>query len=167
MSQNTVTLANGNVVDVATIIAKPEDFGFAWEWEHLHHNGNRVTMGRGAPRKLHLDIAKCMSTFGDNFFLDSANGTSARVKDQTIRSELADNIPLRTDERAMCEWIVRNALGAKSRKSNVTIIEHTKYVGLDRVSYDTVIECQAANLAYLVDAGMAVADAKMMLGIEA
>lgn len=164
-SQNTVTLANGNTVAISDIVDHPEKYGFTWEYEHLMKNGSRVTMGRGAPRKLHVDRALCEATFGERFFLDSANGTSARVKDQTIRDELSENIPMRSDERAMCEWIIRNAMGTKARKSSVTVVVETKYVGFDKVAYNSQTECDAANLAFLVDAGMAVNDARAMLQI--
>lgn len=167
MSSNreTVVLGNGTTVELSDIVDNPEKYGFTWEYEHLMKNGSRVTMGRGAPRKLHVDRAKCEATFGERFFIDQSNGTSARVKDQTIRDELSENIPMRSNERAMCEWIVKNALGAKTRKPNVTIVERTVYADMAGISHESLSECQAANLAYLVDRGMEVAAAREMLNI--
>lgn len=142
--------------NLADMKANPEKYGFTWGWGHLHHKGLRVTMGRGAPYIEHRDLNLLRQTFGDDYVLRSMNEQSARVRDQTIRTELWESVPLRSDEDAMQTIVLEKALGLKSRTRKVTVVEKIVekriYVAEDGMEFEDKAEFLAHQADLKIEA---------------
>ena len=143
---------------IEDMIDNPARYGFEWGWGHLQSKGVQVTRGRGAPYIKHIDAALISKTFGLSYLLDVANGQSARVRDQTIRDELKDDQKLRGNERAMQRWILQKALGRMPRRRAAPV-----FTAVNGQSFGSQIEADQISIAFLVDIGLTVEEAKQKL----
>lgn len=135
-----------NTPTVAEIVANPEAYGFAWYLDKVQKDG---TVLDNVPLVKHLDVDKLRATFGDRFFLESADGTSRHVTNQRIvRDARYDDRKITVD--ALKTMIVENMLGQKSPRRRTVITERV-FIGLDGKEYKTETEAQAASLAWMVD----------------
>lgn len=103
------------------MLANPTAHGFDWEYGPLHKGGMELT--KSAPFIKHLDTALMQKHFGDSYFLDSANGQSARVRDQRVlREAIWDDKSVASDDEAQKRLVLAAALGRKATR-RVTIVE--------------------------------------------
>lgn len=131
--------------DVAEIVANPKDYGFEWFTDNVAKGDNSWTV----PLVRHLDVDLLRATFGDRFFLDSADGTSRHVTNQRIaRDIMADNATAKPIQIQTA--IVENMLGQKSKRRTVVETPTFPYGG---VVYKTVEEMKAAATADLTEKG--------------
>lgn len=143
---------NGNTKTddvVNDIVSNPERFGFSWYEDHVAKDGTDLGL---VPLVRHLDVEKLRATFGDKFFLDSADGTSRHVTNQRIGRDMRWADRKAATPEAIKRAIVENMLGQKARRGGrVTIIEKPVFVALDGTKHETQTEAEAASLAYMMD----------------
>jgi len=148
MEQNTAVAKPA--LDVEDMIDSPEKYGFKWAFGHLHRKGMQITTGSGAPCIEHVDLARMREVFGDEYFLESANGTSARVRDQTIRDAIWDDRSLGGRDKDMKRWILTKALGQAVRTRRTTVVERIVekriYLASDGTEFETPQDCLAHNV---------------------
>lgn len=130
---------------VADIVANPAVYGFIWIT-------GKVEKGDGGPWDVplvkHVDVNLLRATFGDRFWLESADGTSRHVTNQRIARDMKSDKPLTKDD-AIKVAIVENMLGMKTKRR--TVIETTVYA-FGGVKYANLAEMQeAARLQYIED----------------
>lgn len=107
---------------VAEILANPEAHGFSWAYGPISKGG--MELMHDAPWMKHEDVQKMTATFGDRYFLDIANGTSGKVRDQgVVRNMVWDDRKLASQRDVLKEAIVKAALGQKTRRTNVVIVK--------------------------------------------
>lgn len=138
---------NDTTPSVAEIIASPEKYGFSWlEDQKVEKNGMQL---KGVPLVKHNDVDLLTATFGKAFWIDSANGTSRHVTNQRIvRDARFENHNISV--AALKQLIVENMLGQKSSRKR-TVITETVFAALDGKTYPTLVEAQAASMAFMVD----------------
>jgi hypothetical protein len=141
------------------MIDNPEAYGFTWGHGPLEKN--ETIVHKAAPYIIHGSVELMSEHFGPTYFLDMANGTSGRVRDQALRNELWGNLPLRSNEREMKRWVIERALKVAGRKRGT----RTVFRGMDGKDYPSTVEMNAANLAHLIDHGVDPVVARTMLGL--
>lgn len=135
--------------DLNEMVSNPSAYGFEWGFGPLHKNGMEIC--KAAPYIVHKDFKRLCEVFGDDYFLASANGQSARVRDQLLRNDIWDNKSLANDTDAMKRIVLERALGTRARKSRVTIIEREVQVKVYVADDGTEFTDKAEYLAYQVD----------------
>lgn len=134
--------------NISDMIANPSSYGFEWGYGALHHKEMRIA--ERAPHIVHVNLELMRATFGDSYFLDSANTRSARVRDQTLRNDIYDDRPLAKDDLRMKTIVLERALGRVSRKSRVTvvekIVEKRVFVANDGTEFTDKAEMMAHNV---------------------
>lgn len=137
---------------VTAILAKPEDHGFTWESARLE----KGTMSwENIPRMRVTDLSKFRATFGDAVVLASLNGTSLRVKNQTIREAIYADSSLSRNVPAMQQWLIESALGITTRRQTVVTVHTESFVALDGSKHETLEQAIARSaevMAAQVDA---------------
>lgn len=136
-------------VNILDIVKNPEKYGFKWATSASHSGtgASKKLLREDAPVMEHLDADLLTQTFGPAYLLASANGTSARVRDQRVnRDTLEKNLTISNDELKV--KIVNAALGQRAPRTQ-TVVEKSVYVGLDGNKYATMEEAQEASKAYL------------------
>jgi len=103
------------------MIANPEAYGFSWGYGPLHKG--KMEVCALAPYMEHKDLARLREVFGDDYFLSSANGQSARVRDQLLRNDIWLSKPLASKPEEMKRIVLERALGTKSRRSRTITVE--------------------------------------------
>lgn len=104
---------------VAEIVANPQAYGFEWITDNVSKGDASWTV----PLVRHLSEPLLVATFGERFFLDSANGTSRHVTNQRIARDMKDaNATCKALEIQTA--IVENMLGQKARRKTVVIQDH-------------------------------------------
>lgn len=99
---------------VAVILANTKAHGFEFYTDKV----SKGDASWNVPLVRHLDVDLLRATFGDRFFLDSADGTSRHVTNQRIARDMKnDNATVKED--AIKIAIVENMLGMKTRKRTV------------------------------------------------
>jgi len=124
----------------AVIAANPEAYGFSWNTETLHKAGSTLP---NCPTMEHKDEAKLRSTFGETYFIEMANGTSGRVRDQEVaRTMIYEN--RNVDRMAVKIAIVDRAFGIRVRKA-ATVIKVQSWLANDGTEFTDKAECMAYN----------------------
>ena len=119
-----------NSTNIPDMIANPQDYGFAWEYGPLNKGGMELT--DAAPYMVHQNLTRMREVFGDDYFLNMANGTSGKVRDQLLRNDIFANRDILVDDVAMKTIILQRAFGAKKpRASRVTVVEVEKLVEVE------------------------------------
>ena len=114
-------MPTNKTVDVADIVVNPEKYGFSWYTDKVQ----KGDLGPwDVPLVKHNDVDLLRATFGDSFFLASADGTSRHVTNQRIARDAKSERPLTTAETIKTA-IVQNMLGMKSKR---TVVKETWYV---------------------------------------
>lgn len=109
--------------DTARMISNPEEYGFEWGYGPLHKD--KTLLCEAAPYIVHKDLSRMREVFGDEYFLDSANGQSARVRDQTLRNDLWTDATLKGKPEEMKRIVLERALGTRARRRSVTVVTQT------------------------------------------
>jgi hypothetical protein len=138
-------MSNESKPTVAEIVANSVLYGFVWYIGKVEKGDNGPW---DVPLVKHVDVDLLRATFGDRFFLESADGTSRHVTNQRIARDMKAEKPLTKDD-AIKTAIVENMLGMKSKRR--TVIETTVY-SFGGVKYPTLEAMQdAARDAYTID----------------
>lgn len=127
---------------IVNIVLNPSEHGFSFGTGALHKKGMEIA--KAAPYIVHEDVAKMSETFGQEYFLECANGQSGRVRDQTLREDIWDDKSLSSRPEEMACIIVSRALGSK-RARKVTVIEKRIYVAVDGTEFEDKDEFLAYN----------------------
>lgn len=127
---------------VAEIVANPEKFGFVWTTDKVA----KGDVSWNVPLVKHMDVDLLRATFGDTFFLASADGTSRHVTNQRIARDMKYEKATATDLQIKTA-IVENMLGMKSKRR--TVVEVKKYIwgGNEYDTRDAAVEQARADLA--------------------
>jgi hypothetical protein len=132
-----IAMSNTQTPDVAYIVAHPTEFGFHW----IEGKVQKGDLGPwSVPLVKHDDVDLLRATFGDEFFLNSADGTSRHVTNQRIARDMKAERPRCTADEIKTA-IVQNQLGMKSRRTR-TVVEVTKY-SFGGKTFDKVEDAQA------------------------
>ena len=103
---------------IDSMIDNPQAYGFSWGYGHLKRGGMVITQGAGAPYMVHEDVAKVSEAFGDDYFLEMANGTSGKVRDQgVIRNGIWANKALAGNMRKMKQMVLQGALNVRRSRT--------------------------------------------------
>lgn len=136
---------------IEDMIDNPQDYGFDWEYQTLHKNAgaanSKIVVCEKAPVIAHLNVGLMTEHFGEGYFLASANGTSARVRDQrVVRDACEDNREIRKDVRALQRLVLMAALQVRS--SRVTVVEKIveKFTAIDGTTWPTQAEAMAHSI---------------------
>ena len=130
--------------ELQDMISNPEAYGFAWGEGPLHKNG--MELCKHAPYIEHKDLERMREVFGDDYFLASANGQSARVRDQQLRNDIWDDKSLASKPDEMKRIVLERAFGTRSRKARVTVVEVKTYLADDGTEFTDKAECMAYNI---------------------
>lgn len=132
--------------NIAEIVANPEAHGFTWGNGEVHRGTgpNAVLLRKNAPHIVHVNIDLVRETFGDDYFLNSANGTSARVRDQRVtRTALNADATVSNDD--LKEKVIAAALGQRTR----SVSTRTVFAGPNGTTFDTQDDAEAAWEEYI------------------
>jgi hypothetical protein len=138
---------------VDSILANPSAHGFSWYEDKVAKDNTDLGL---VPLVRHENVDLLRATFGDKFFLDSADGTSRHVTNQRIGRDMRWSDRKGATVDAIKRAIVENMLGMKAKRGGrVTIVkeivEKPVFIGLDGKSYETLVEMQAASMAWMID----------------
>jgi hypothetical protein len=136
------------------MIDNPTKYGFEWGFEKVSKQADKsanskIVVCDKAPVIVHKDVALMTEHFGAGYFLASANGTSARVRDQrVVRDACADDLQIRTKTRELQRLVLLAALGQKSSRVTVVekIVEKQVFTAIDGTTWPTQGEAMAHSI---------------------
>lgn len=114
-----------NELNIDAAIEDPTPFGFSWGSAPVAKgSGDKaVIVNPNAPHIVHENIDLMCKYFGPAYFLNSANGTSARVRDQRVTRDAA--LKGDKDVKSLKRKVLQAALGQRVRNvaTVVTVTE--------------------------------------------
>jgi len=149
-------------LDLDDMIDHPDKYGFDWGFGPVAKKDptdrkTKFTVCERAPYIVHKDVALMMQYFGPTYFLDMANGTSGKVRDQdAVRDPCARDLKLRTNIRQLQRMVLVRALDQRApRGSHMIVVEKTVEVpvfyGIGLDGKPKVFQSQADVLASIID----------------
>jgi hypothetical protein len=135
-------------IDIEDMIDHPEKYGFSWVFGSVSKGGQGdkgTVVCAKAPFMKHENVDLIHKTFGPRYFLDSADTTSPRVRDQrVVRDACADDYTIRKDTRELQRMVIRGAFGQKGgRKVVERIVEKRIYIASDDTEFSSKEDMQA------------------------
>lgn len=128
--------------EILAIVENPEAHGFRWNSETLHKAGIPL---HDCPTMEHVDSDKLLATFGPRYFLDMANGTSGRVRDQEVaRSMIYEK--RNVDRKDVKVAVIERAFGIKARRTATVVVEKKIYLAIDGSEHATAQDALARNV---------------------
>lgn len=146
--------------DIENMIDSPELYGFMWGFGLVSAKigGIKVVVCENAPHMEHVNMDLCTDTFGPRYFLDQADGTSARVRDQEVtRSACKDDLAMRKNTRELQRLVLERALNITRKRVRTvqTVVEKTVEVRIFVASDGTEFTSKADLMAHEVDLKLA------------
>lgn len=154
----------------SAIVTAPETYGFVWTTGAVEKNGRQL---RAAAPMVRVENVTLFDNAFPGVILAAANGTSIRVAVQAvIRNTLDKNATAKDDDlkvRIVNSVLLRN----RTREVVTRTVEKAVYTDAKGRQFDSIEALKAAEvadkadaLAAMVDAGLPLATAKQILGIE-
>lgn len=116
---------NTDEMNIDAAIDNPAPYGFAWGTAPVAKgSGDKaVIVNANAPHIVHENIDLMIKYFGPGYFLNSANGTSARVRDQRVTRDASTKGD--KDLKSLKRKVLQAALGQRVRNAAqvVTVTE--------------------------------------------
>lgn len=165
MSEQAKPTGRASKSDVAHIVANPMLYGFQWRKHPLNKDGMELPLHATATEV--TDFARFREAFGDDLISNALDGTSLKVQEDTVCRNLRWKERSVSTQEQREQVVLRVLLGESAQRGGVKIVtkEVVTYADMKGVTHATLLEAQAANIGYCVDAGMSVEQAKAMQGI--
>lgn len=130
---------------VDAILANPQEFGLSPVTVTRKKKGLELPP---VPVFDHIDVTKITNTFGEAYWLATANGTSWRVRDDRVAREMKYKDHGVTDEAIMRRQIEAR-FGVRAPRTAAP-----QFKGMDGKTYATELEMKQANIARMVEMGV-------------